>query len=191
MNTQKLLKLVSSIALASCFAAPVHATPIKGSIAFGGLAIAKDAANNILTSNLSNAVAVEFNSSIVLGRTLDFNAIPLYTAIPQTNFTFLPSFSAVVPLWSHAGSTFSFNLNTLTNIVKTATSITLDGTGVFKHSTLEDTAGTWHMTLNPFSDSELSFSSGSNTVPEPVSLGLLGIGIASLAAKRKAKLTAA
>jgi PEP-CTERM motif len=191
MNTKTFLKLTGAIALAACFSAPVQATPITGSIAFGGLAIAKDASNTSLFTNLSTAVSVQFNSSVVLGTTDDFNAIPTLTSVPQTNFTFLPTFSAVIPLWTHAGSTFSFNLNSLTNIVRTPTSITLDGTGVFTHSTLDDTDGTWHMTINPFSQSQLSFSSGSSTVPEPLSLSLLGIGIATLAAKRKAQLAQA
>jgi PEP-CTERM motif len=203
MNTKNLIKLTSALALAACFSAPAQAGFITGTINMGGELSVTGPGINGSQGQFLNSTGVIFNNASSLSHTGtgsgDFN-VPSST-VTYKNFSFDPVLSPnpVSPLWTFVsgGRTYSFDMSSVTFTRFSgggANFLGLDGTGTVHITGLDDTPGTWSATVQrningPAIVTDLSFSatqdSGANNVPEPLTLSLLGIGMASLAAKRK------
>lgn len=95
----------------------------------------------------------------------------------------LTPFSAFAPFFSIGGVTF--NLNSLTVDTKTDAGILLSGAGVFQAGTADQTSGTWGYsgaTAGGALTGTFSWSADASpsAVPEPGTLGILGLGLLML-----------
>jgi hypothetical protein len=176
---RKLLTLalcgLSVLALSST----AQAAAITGEIHFAGLW------QPLGGSGTATATGVDFGSGfqIVLVGTDDFAAVPAGTGASFQNFTFapFPGSVPVVPLWSFSdgGVDYSFDLTAVNVAFQSATEIALRGSGILHATGFDDTAADWDFTGN--SGSVLFSFSADNVVPEPTTIGLLGLGLVGLA----------
>ena len=139
-------------------------------------------------TDLTNANSfATFTSSIILSGSGTWAAVPTFTPVtfPASGFTFNPA-TAVTPLWTFTfgGNTFSldasassmhFTRETLSGLPV----LDISGLGTVHGTGFADTPGVWDITANSASGT-FSFSSSSQTVPEPLSLILLGSGLLGL-----------
>ena len=183
MRTSLVLLLV--IGLASNAAA----IPITGSIAFSGKG-ATDFDTNF-------TLATKFNNFSDITITDDakgtYAAVPAYPSasmpvVTFNGFTFSPITVPVVPLWSfiYSGLTYSFDATSMTIDYIAAHTIVISGIGNARITGFDETIGEWNVTANHLGDpGSFSFSASSATVPEPLTLILLGSGLLGLAGLRK------
>jgi len=154
------------------------ATPITGIINFTGAEILTPAA-----AALHNATGMDFGNSEVHGvRTGTYAPIAVDTAVTFSDFTFKPFTGPVDSLWSLTvlGTTYSFDLETLSVDAQTATHLDLSGKGMLHATGYDDTPGTWFYSTQG-SGSTFSAEADATTVPEPGTLMLLGAGFFCLA----------
>jgi hypothetical protein len=99
------------------------------------------------------------------------------------DFTFTPFAGPVVPLWTFTSgpTTYSFDLTSVTAAFQDSTQIGLSGAGVLHVTGLGDTPADWDFTGNS-GGTLFSFSADNVAVPEPITLGLLGLGLIGLTA---------
>jgi PEP-CTERM motif len=92
------------------------------------------------------------------------------------------SLSTISGFWTVDG--FTFDLLTSHIVQQGLGSLTVAGTGTASGHGFDPTPGTWMFTTqDPSSQSQFSFSA-STSVPEPGTVGLLGIGMAGLCGRR-------
>jgi hypothetical protein len=155
--------------------------PITGEIHFAGL-WAPTGGSGIL-----NAKGIDFSSGgyqIVLAATGDLVA-PVATPVVFQNFTFDPvlSPSPVVSLWSfsNGGVSYSFDLTAVAVAFQSGTQLVLTGKGILHATGFENTEADWDFTGNS-GGTLFSFSADNVAVPEPITVGLLGLGLIGLTA---------
>lgn len=168
---------------------PAQASPIAGEIHFAGMWAPSGGAS------AGTATGVDFvRFQLVLDGTDDYAGLTGTGATFQ-DFTFAPFGGPVVPLWSFSsgGLLYSFDLEKVVVVYQDSTQLGLRGSGVLHivdtdlsdgDSGRDDTPSTWDWTGNQGSRL-FSFSTDNVAVPEPTTLGLLGLGLIGLTAAGK------
>jgi hypothetical protein len=173
--------------LLGSMALTAHATPIVGEIEI-------QAGSVMLTPNqlgAVNTVGPSTNGLVasVSGAGTSYPVSLDGDQVAYTSFTVTLGPQAVLPLWTLSGNgyTYSFDLASITSIVQTSTSLTIDGTGSLISTDPDDTGptpGTWSYDINGGpTDGVFSFESntadphapdGANTLIL-LCVGLLGL----------------
>ncbi len=165
-----------SLAAAALFfiGSEAQAQSINGNITFGGSATVLDAAGVKLSSDLTTAAALDFNTGdnyqdVTFG-TDDFAPyVSMWDNVTFQNFTFSPALnpSPVDPLWTVDG--FSFKLTSIAIDARDAGLLSLIGGGILSGKGYDPTVSVFNFTSQNGDGStwELSFSAGTSA-PNPI-----------------------
>lgn len=197
------MKLTTAVlaALALLTAHSAGAVSISGDIAFGtapgafwtpanaalvsGPGITTANAAGIRFTNGSNPSSID--DGIVTTGFGDYAGVVPGTFVDFNNFVFSPLVSGT-QLWtfSSGSNTYSFTMSTISIVNQTTSIISLEGTGIASITGLDDTAGTFTLTLNQ-SGRAFSFSSSAAVVPVPAALWLFASGLLGLVGTARRK----
>ena len=178
----KLYKILLAIVAAASLGllSSAQATPITGMLNIAGQA-------NFNTNSLLTASSATFTNPHVEGpNTGSFAGLVFPTPVVMASYTFDPS-TMTNGLWSVGG--FTFNLLSSTVEQRTATFLSVSGTGIITGPPgFDPTPGVWAFTSqNAGGRPGMSFSFSANTEAVPdggMTMALLGTGLMGLAAFR-------
>jgi hypothetical protein len=184
----KTLKTIAVFVALSAAVSPVMATAINGAVSLSGT-YTVDGTNfkpfNPITNPTGATAFTSFSSVEVESATGDYSGT-VGQAVTHNAFVFDPFLTAITPLWTFTmgGTTYSFNLNSLTIDYRAANSIVLSGLGEANITGFDTTPGDWTFTANS-GGGTFSFSS-TNTVPDGGATAMLmGVGLLGLGAIRR------
>jgi hypothetical protein len=170
------LKAISAILaiglLGGSFCQKVDASPVVGSIDFGGV-VTYD------TMSLATATRVNiWNSSFVLQDSGDFSSIAPGTHVTMAApWIFNPS-TATPSLWNVGG--FTFDLTSAAIAVQDSHFLNVTGIGTVTGNGFDPTPGIWTFSSsnsNGSTSTTFGFQATTDPVPEPSTLALFGTGI--------------
>ena len=179
-QTMKLSKIILAIVASVGLLSSAQATPITGMLNIAGTA-------NFNTSSLTTASSATFADVLVLGgNTGDFAGFAVGTPVVMASYTFDPS-TITNGLWSVNG--FTFNLLSSTVVSRSATFLSVSGTGIITGPPgFDPTPGVWAFTSQNSGGrphDTFSFSANTEAVPDGgMTMALLGAGLMGLAAFR-------
>jgi hypothetical protein len=173
---------LAAMVIAGSFALSAQATPITGMLNIAGTA-------DFNTNSLLTASSATFSDVLVLGgNTGTFAGFAVGTPVVMASYTFDPS-TITNGLWSVNG--FTFNLLTSTVEQRTATFLSVSGTGIITGPPgFDPTPGDWAFTSqnaggHPHDTFSFSANTSSTAVPDGgMTLALLGAGLMGIAAFR-------
>jgi hypothetical protein len=174
------------------------AAPITGFISFGGNYVPVDAAGVQVQQSvatginvLGGSVVTCANSSTCEGTYAALNGNLIGATYNDFQFNPLgdgPAPGDITPLWTFSfnGVTYSFDLMSVNIDQQDNTFLDLTGTGTLYATGFDATIGNWSFSGDTTTGGTFAFSS-TNSVPEPASLALFGLGLfgAAVAARRR------
>ncbi len=163
-------------------AGAANAAPIEGDITFFGVWQPK-AADGVTNTSVANAAHIEFVGEVIVSQAIGDFTGAAGNPVTYTNFTFDPFAGPIAPLWTVTvdGTTFSFDLQSVSVGLQTSSQLALAGLGTLYADGYDDTEFAWSFSGDS-TGSILTFSAASYGVPEPSVVGLLGLGLIAMGA---------